>query len=245
MPFGTLTVGDHGIPVFSPPYPATTNQFSDMSMVVITYRISRSQVQHLVPDVLELEEEPLVTSIFVTYGMSTVGAYSEFVQSVEVTYREEKFDYTLVLVLDNESAIFAGREVFGYPKVFGRTHLNSSTGSRLINGGVERPVGTRLAEFEFVPEQLADINPPGSKRTLNLRVIPSPIPGAPPVSKEFIPVVMDMKFNKIWLGKGHVSFPKTSSVDPWCNLDVLRYEGCFFASGVSATLCPPKETFSL
>lgn len=250
MPRGTLSLTGTtaAIPIFSPPYTNTTHKFSDISIAAISYRVSHASVQHLVPDVLELEAEPLVTTLFVKYGMSTVGSYNEFVHHVEVTYEGEKYNYSLVLVLDNEAAIFAGREAFGFPKVFGRTDIRESTGGRAIVGHVERPVGERIVDFEFLPEELLKGTKPQQapkRRTLNLRVVPSADPAKPPAVKEFVPVYMDMEFKDVWVGKGNVSFLKKSAINPWANMDILRYEGAFYAQGVSAVLQNPTEAFPL
>ncbi|EOD50445.1 putative acetoacetate decarboxylase protein [Neofusicoccum parvum UCRNP2] len=111
MSFGTLSIKDNAIPLFSPPYSNNPNKFSKITIISIAYRVTLASVQHLVPDVLELESEPLMTTWFIDYGMSSVGSYKEFLQFVEVTYKGEKFNYALFLALDNEAAIFAGREV--------------------------------------------------------------------------------------------------------------------------------------
>ncbi|KAI5920347.1 hypothetical protein F4810DRAFT_434127 [Camillea tinctor] len=139
MPLGTLSITDDSVPVFSPTYPNAKSSFTGLTIIGITYRVAVSEIRHLVPNVLELDEEPIMTSLFVEYGMSSVGAYSEFVHQVEVSYKGERFDYNLILILDNEAAIFAGRELYGYPKVFGNTTIEPLTGSRLVLGGAERP----------------------------------------------------------------------------------------------------------
>lgn len=244
MSAGKLSVESNAIPTFSPPYTTTTTHtFSDVTLIAIAYRVTRASIEALVPSALTLADEPLVTSTFVHYGMSSVGQYAEFVQSVEVSYGGETYNHPLILLLDNEAAIFAGREVFGYPKVFGRTVIEHATGTRLVRGHAERPLGREVVGFEFVPEVRGEGMPGGGKRTLNLRVIPAAVPGQPPVVREFVPSSMQLEAKEVWLGKGCVSFPRTSAFDPWVNVEVLRYEGAFYASGVSAKLINPTETF--
>lgn len=152
MSAGKLSVESNAIPTFSPPYTTTTHTFSDVTLTAIAYRVTRASIEALVPSALTLAAEPLVTSTFVHYGMSSVGRYAEFVQSVEVAYGGETYNHPLILLLDNEAAIFAGREVFGYPKVFGRTVIEHATGTRLVRGRAERPLGREVVGFEFVPE---------------------------------------------------------------------------------------------
>ncbi|KAH7058654.1 hypothetical protein B0J12DRAFT_651015 [Macrophomina phaseolina] len=246
MPFGKLSVEANAVPAFAPPYLNKTHEFSDITVVSISYRVTRASVEKLVPDVLELEEEPLVSCVFLDYGMSTVGSYKEFVQQVEVTYQGTKYNHPLVLILDNEAAIFAGREVFGYPKVFGKTVIEASTGSRPILGRAERPLGREMVAFEFLPEQriaAGTLPPPPVQQSLNLRVIPASVPGGPPAVREFVPVSMEFEMKDVWLGQGHISFPRTSALDPWANVEILRYESAFYTTGASAVLRDPTKTY--
>ncbi|KAL6352491.1 hypothetical protein LRP88_14258 [Fusarium phalaenopsidis] len=236
MPFGTLNLNGESLPTFAPAYSRAKGVFTNTTAVGITYRVAASQVAPLVPDVLELEEEPLMTSLFLSYGMSPVGAYTEYAHQVEVTYKGEKFHFNLLFILDNDAAIFAGRELLGFPKVHGKTVIEQFTGSRLVTGGTERPMGRKMVEFEFVPEQLVTSAPQPDRWMLNLRSIPSPYVGQPPSLQEFIPCGLGMKCNEIWLGKGHISFPRNSISDPWVNLDILRYEGSFLARNATAEL---------
>ncbi|RSM05052.1 hypothetical protein CEP52_006482 [Fusarium oligoseptatum] len=227
MPQGTLSLNGESLPTFAPAYSRAKGVFTNTTAVGITYRVAASQIAHLVPDVLELEEEPLMTSLFLSYGMSPVGAYTEYAH---------QFHFNLLFILDNDAAIFAGRELLGFPKVYGKTMIEQFTGSRLVLGGTERPQGRKMVEFEFVPEQLITNAPQPDRWMLNLRSIPSPYVGQPPSVQEFIPCGLGMKCDEIWLGKGHIVFPRKSISDPWVNLDILRYEGSFLARNATAEL---------
>lgn len=189
MPFGSLSVGDNAIPSFEPPYTNKINKFTDVNLLQVRYRTSYANVRHLVPEFLELEDEPLVTASVVEYGLSTLGQYNEYVHQVEVKHDGETFDYCLSLILDNESAIFIGREKFGLPKTFGKVTLERRTGSGTLVAAVEKPAGQTVVQFSFTLQtQLTETPPSGEgKRVLNLRVIPSPIEGAPPSLRELIP----------------------------------------------------------
>lgn len=248
MPLGTLSLKAEANPIFAPPYPKHHDPytFSIDQVLSISYRVAASQVRHLVPDVLELEDEPLVTTMFLEYGMSSVGVYKEFVHNVEVRHpgTGEKFFYNIVLILDNESAIFAGREQYGFPKVFGRCDIKTENGTRLLTANTQRPAGTApLVEAEFIPDTrlpdsavAAAAAASGQQWHLNLRTIEQPHPGCAPHILELIPVGFEMKPTEVWTGKGHLNFPRRSAYNPWCELDVLRYEGSTYARGVTAVL---------
>ncbi len=246
MPFGTLKINGNSIPQFAPPYTVATNEFSGMSILTIPYRTTYESVRHFVPEELGLEDEPLVTALLVDYGMSTVGAYKEYVHVVEVKYNCETFDYCLSLVLNNESAIFSGREQFGYPKKFGKVSWVVDSGSSIMSGHIERPVGQKLLQFNYSPVQmLHEIPKGGRKKTLNLRVIPSPIPNQPPSVKELVPIDMDITASEAWLCSGSISFPEPSEHDPMHRIEILRYESAVLIRNATSVLRPPTEVFAL
>ncbi|KAK2604749.1 hypothetical protein N8I77_007650 [Diaporthe amygdali] len=238
MPLGSLLVTAEGVPIYAPPYPTHQDPYTFIidKVLSVSYRVAASQVRHLVPDMLELEDEPLMTSSFIEYGMSLVGSYKEYVHNVEVSYKGEKFNYHLILILDNESAIFAGREQYGFPKVFGKAEIEPETGSRLVTANAQRPAGRTVVDCEFIPEALVNKPPGPNKWSLNLRSIQQPHPGMAPPILELVPVFMDMHLTEVWTGKAQIDFPRRSAHNPWCELDILRYEGSSLARNVTATL---------
>ncbi|KAJ4042672.1 hypothetical protein NW763_011490 [Fusarium oxysporum] len=247
MVFGSLSVqDDKAIPVFTPPYVSQEPFFfSGMTIIAISYRVQASQIQHFVPQELELEDQPIMTSLFIHYGTSTAGEYNEYVHTVQVKYNNKTYDYSIVLVLDNDSAIFAGREIFGYPKIFGRVNFHPSAGSRVTMGNVERPAGRSLVEFEFAPKAPFDMSPGEATppKVLNLRVIPSTDP-ATPASREFVAVDMQFDFSERWSGEGSLKFNKGFASTPWANLEVVSYVGSWMGKS-KAVLDNKVERFPL
>ncbi|KAI7286954.1 hypothetical protein KC345_g972 [Hortaea werneckii] len=248
MQHGSLQVEGNSIPTFAPPYPNITNRFNDITVVSINYRVTAASIKHLVPSQLQLEDEPRVMTLFLHYGMSTVGSYGEFVHQVEVTYQGKKYEYPIVLVLDNEAAIFAGREVWGYPKVFGTVEIKENNGGRCVLGSVDRPSGNQVASFEFVPEAPTDpkafVASAGEVTSINLRIIPSPVRGADSSVRDFVPArIRFTEMKNVMLGNGSIKFAGTSAINPWAGPEILRYEGAFLATGASAVLDDAEDVY--
>jgi acetoacetate decarboxylase len=65
--------------------------------------------------------------------MSSIGVYDEYIHQVEVRFKGEEYNYNLTLILNNESAIFAGREKFGLPKNFGNVSFKMEMGTSLFS----------------------------------------------------------------------------------------------------------------
>ncbi|KAH7563555.1 hypothetical protein J3E72DRAFT_269457 [Bipolaris maydis] len=139
---GTLSLSKDAIPSYWPPYPTGPydNELEDVTTTVIQYRVAGSDIRHLIPDIMEIEKESLMASMFIRYGKSSGGLYNEFVLHAEVTFNGQKYNYCIILTLDNESAIFAGRELSGIPKAFGKMHIKTSTRMRLYQGTADGPV---------------------------------------------------------------------------------------------------------
>ncbi|KAJ0163329.1 Decarboxylase DEC1 [Colletotrichum tanaceti] len=245
MPFGKLPVSNNSIPQHDPPYSNNIPTFSDVTVLTVKYRTSFSSIGRLIPEVLEVEEEPLVTATLLDYGKSPAGPFKEFIHTVEVKYLGRTYDFCLSLILDNEYGVLAGREPTGFPKRLGRLSLTPGS-SNEATGYVERPAGQKLVEFEFeakasqTPAQRLDM------AFLNLRVIPSPVAGAPASLKDLVPTNFEIKPAEVWEGLGKLGFPEQCPrVEPVNKIEILRYESSTLAYGSVCVLQPSEEVFTL
>lgn len=127
MPLGELPINGFSIPQHAPPYPIDRFQFK-LSLLAIEYHTTATAAREILPKNFEIEDEPLCRSSVFNYHMSTVGAYTEYVHQIEVKWKGQKYDYVVALILDNESAIYAGREQWGFPKVQGEVNLQHTDG---------------------------------------------------------------------------------------------------------------------
>ncbi|RYN29216.1 hypothetical protein AA0112_g7350 [Alternaria arborescens] len=116
MPFGQLPVGNNPVPQHDPPYSNDVPVFSNVTILVTRYRTSFASISRLIPDVLEVEEEPLVTATQLKYGIAPAGPFTEFIHTVEAEYQGKSYDFCLSLIVDLEAALLAGREQNGFPK---------------------------------------------------------------------------------------------------------------------------------
>ncbi|KAH6620579.1 putative decarboxylase DEC1 [Boeremia exigua] len=221
MPFGQLAVTNAPIPQDNPP------------------------IRGLVPDVLEVDDEPLVTATLLRYGTGPSGPFNELIHTVEARYRGTTYASCLSLLLDLEAGVLAGREPFGFPKRLGAVSLTPSA-PHAATGRVERPAGHPLAEFRF--QGTAQQSPPRAldKPFLNLRVIPSPVAGAPASVKELVPCAFEIRPAEVWDGVGELVFPDgCPQAESLNRVEVLRYEGSTLAYGARCVLRAAEEVFQL
>lgn len=254
MPRGCLDARRaHSIPAQNPLYPATRVDFSDTDVLKIQYYTSAESIEHLIPDDFDLEDEPLVTACLFHWGYSPFGAYSEMVSTVEVTWAGVKYDFALELILDNEGALFMGREQLGVPKVIGKVMFDPSSAPRQPGyqlGHVERPVGHKIMEFWFKPERkvhgLKSLAPVSDQKAiLALRILPHLHNDQPPVIQEYVAIRTICTEGELWSGTGSVGFVPRSGFCLLPQAPVLRYGESLLLRKSSHFISPDLEGFSL
>lgn len=234
----------NAIPVFAPAYrvAAFPSRFSDMDCFVIRYRTDGARVRSLVPDNLTMDEEPIVTTRLISYAGSPIGPYHEFLQSVEVHFNGVRYDYSLLIILDNEDAAYSGRELWGSPKVMGSFTFPSEPDgvSGFFHGRVNRPRNFPIAEILFKPTSLMETQKVVEPDTnlLSLRILPSAIPAKTPHVREFTEVEFKLEHQQIWQGVASLHFPGQSTFDPLHLTPVKEYISAFHSKGTSATIAP-------
>ena len=165
------------IPVFSTPVRLPPRQawFTNINCITLKYRTNGTSVRGLIPDNLTIEKEPLVTSMLLDYGMSNFGQYHELIYFLEGVHQAQKYDYGIVLYLDNEDAVYGGREGFGYPKILAKldVQFRPECMKAYMRDRVERPTDMPILDIMFKPSLLLEEFevPETTKHHLNLRVI--------------------------------------------------------------------------
>ncbi|MDD1724824.1 MAG: acetoacetate decarboxylase [Methanospirillum sp.] len=147
------------MPPTSPAYPQPPYQFKNREYFIITYETDRDLLKNLVPPPLEVDE-PVIKYEFIRMPDSSgLGDYTESGQVIPVTYKGKKGLYVLSMYLDNEPAILAGREIWGFPKKSGRPSLGVDPVSRdtlvgrLFYGELEVARGTMGYKWETLPTE--------------------------------------------------------------------------------------------
>lgn len=252
MPFGTFKTKEARgpIPLCSPPYPAGLDEFTDVQILSVRYHTTYNAVKDMIPEECELEDEPLVTLTLFNYGMGPIGAYNEFVCQVEVKWEGRKLPFSIELILNNEGAIYAGRERWGIPKVMGNVEWDPSKANSapngIITGHVERPAGCKLVQFGFKPQK--KVQDWGAlngmvRESLHFRSIPAANSHDPPILREFIPTAFEVTHAEVWAGEGSIGLFNVSEFDPVHRLKVVRYVGATMCRNARGVLHPISKTF--
>ena len=145
------------MPVDNPSYPAPPYYFVDREYFIITYETDPDILKTKVPPPLEITE-PVVKYEFIRMPDSSgLGDYTESGQVIPVQYKGKPGLFILSMYLDNEPAILAGREIWGFPKKLATPSLGVDKVSkdtlvgRLFYGELEVARGTMGYKWETLP----------------------------------------------------------------------------------------------
>jgi acetoacetate decarboxylase len=105
------------MPLTSPAFPPGPYRFVKREFLVITYRTDPAALRAVVPEPLELGDDPLVKYEFIRMPDSTgFGDYTESGQVIPVSFKGQKGSYCHAMYLNDEAPIAGGRELWGFPK---------------------------------------------------------------------------------------------------------------------------------
>lgn len=104
------------MPLTSPAFPRGPYQFKNREFLIITYRTEMEALRAAVPEPLEILA-PLVKFEFIRMPDSSgFGDYTESGQIIPVSFHGAQGSYVHGMYLNDQPAIAAGRELWGFPK---------------------------------------------------------------------------------------------------------------------------------
>jgi acetoacetate decarboxylase len=113
------------MPLTNPSYPPPPYRFYDREYLMITYRTDRDALRQVVPEPLELLDDPLVHYEFIRMPDSTgFGDYTESGQVIPVRFQGQEGGYVHSMYLDDDAPIAGGREIWGFPKKLATPKIN-------------------------------------------------------------------------------------------------------------------------
>lgn len=221
---GRLTVDrmHQSMPVDAPLYQRPPFYYRDALSLTISYETDPEAVLNILPECLDLPEGPAVAHFTVLdYPWTTFGSYQEAYLLVNCLWQGQPRVYMPYIVLNTESPLAAGREIWGIPKKLAQIDVRLE--QELYVGTVDRPSDNRLATVLLRPEQRSE-PPAAGGGVLFLRVIPSPEEDAPPSVCELVelPRTDDRRYKEHWRGSGSLAFNTPSEIDPWYRLAVCQ-----------------------
>ncbi len=221
---GTLAPERFGysMPVDAPLYPRPPLHFPDAQFLAISYETDPDAAAGALPADVTVPSPALVQITVAHYPSSSVGTYTEAAQMIPCQWEGQTRSFVSRILLDNDAAIAAGREIYGFPKKHAFVELRRD-GDSLV-GILERPPGHRLLTATMtIGDRLdAPAGRQGGGGLLNLRIIPDIEDSGKPSVMELAEVNMPSTIKEVWSGSGSLEFGPPSEADPWSSLPVRR-----------------------
>lgn len=205
----------------TPPY-----EYRDSTMLLVQFQTDPKTLRHLVPDPLTPNKD---NNMFVSVGdflCSGIGRYYEAHIFTHATFKRRLVNYSVYLVLDNNVALSAGREIWGFPKKLGR--LSMTLRDDVVSATVERggrnliDVAMQLSEFA-VPGELS-----GTPEWVTRKFVPSVSPDAPPDVDQLTSTrLTNTALREVYKGPASLSFG-TSPADRVAEIAVKKVIGGFY-----------------
>jgi acetoacetate decarboxylase len=236
------------MPVHADPLSFTSASFKGVNQVTFGYRTKTDAAASVLPADLEIEENPEVSVMFLSYGFSSVGPFREYIHIIHARFRGEEVGFVPHIFISNERGMLAGREREGYPKLLGEIDfdMNQSNVYGLVTARLSRPAGVTLAQGIFRPSEfVGEISAaqPQLVKALGLRVIGSAVPGGPLAVCEFVPSELEFFSGEIWSGDGTLMFTGASEFSAVHRLPIVGDVKATAFYNSSFRLHRPTETY--
>lgn len=143
-------------------YRQGVREFPNAQILGVLFETRKDIVSRLIPPPLEPAPSPTGLMFIAEYPETNLGpGYREAALFLNCTYGQEQGSYCLSMPIESEeSRLYNGRDIFGYPKKQATIHLEKN-GSR-VSGWVERR-GTRFVEISaLMSGSLPEMPPMGA-----------------------------------------------------------------------------------
>ena len=162
----------YSLPLHDPFYPEPPYQYTGARCMIGVWRADGSVLRSVLPSPLELTSENHVICTVCDYPhVKGLGAYHASALFIRCRFEDVEGAFCCHCYMDNDAAVSAGREIWGFPKKLARVQLVEC--GDVIKGVVERG-GITIMTFamKIIRDAKASELPPLGD-LFNLKLIPS------------------------------------------------------------------------
>ena len=224
----------------------SSSDFYEAEMLTVFWETKPEVVARLLPPPLEPAAYPLVIAFVANYPRTNFDmSYQESALFLRAVHKGQVGQYCLSMMVTNDMAMAAGREVFGFPKKMADIHLVKN--GEDLEGWTERrgvrfmEIKTRLTGRLNEPEARSIIMNPsaeegGSKAfTYNVKYFPAPERSGFDYHPRLVVQETLLKPKKMEIGEATVTL-QASDYDPWSEVEVVKVLGSIYTVGDNAML---------
>ncbi len=171
------------MPLASPSYPRGPYRFVDREYLLIRYETDPDILREFLPEPLEPDGNSVFFEWMKMPDSTGFGDYEESGCGISALYNGTPCNFSVMMYLDDEAPTTGGREIWGFPKKFGRPRLQTihETLTGTLHYDEERvALGTMV--YKQTPLDPADVITNMKKLNINLKLIPD-VDGRPKIAQ--------------------------------------------------------------
>jgi len=213
-----------GMPPGNPSHPHGPYRFVDREYFNIVYQSDAEAIRATVPEPLQPDGSDTVIYEWINMPDSSgFGAYRESGIVIPCLFRGRPVNYTVMMFLDDEPPITAGREIWGFPKRWGEPDLHVAkdtlTGT-LAYAGQRVAMGTMTYKHEAACADPGEFAAKLARTTVNLKLIPC-VTGRPRVAELVAFEMSEITVKGFWRGRARLHLVPHANA-PVADLPVRR-----------------------
>jgi len=174
------------MPLFSPSYPKGPFRFVQREYLIVTYETDPDALRAALPE--PLEPAPGNLAFYEWMKMpdaSGFGDYEESGSGILALHDGQPCNFSVQMYLDDEPPIAGGREIWGFPKKYGKPRLSvvKDTLTGTLHYDDERvAMGTMVYKHVSLADRLEQVAAGIGKLNVNLKFIPD-VDGSPKIAQ--------------------------------------------------------------
>lgn len=207
-------------------FPAPPYEYREVNQLLVAFETDAKTLKQCVPAPVVPNKENLMFVSVADFLCSGFGRYLEAHVFTTGTFKRRPVNYSIYLILDNDIAIGAGREIWGFPKKLGRLTLDMQ--DDVVHTTVERGgitvIDAAVQMLEFgTPEDIA-----GTPEWIARKFIPNVASDAPPdVDQLTSTVLTNITVGEVHKGPATLSF-NPSPADRLHEIPIKKIHGGFY-----------------
>ncbi|MGB1885004.1 MAG: acetoacetate decarboxylase family protein [Gammaproteobacteria bacterium] len=216
----------YSMPEISELYGKPPFHYREVNQLLVAFQTDARVLRKLVPTPLTPNKDNAMFVSVADFMCSGFGRYLEMHLFTQATYKRRLVNYSLYLILDNDVAIGAGREIWGFPKKLGRLTLDTT--DDVVRTTVERGGINVVEAAVHLAELGSEEDVAGTPEWVARRFIPNVSLSAPPdVDQLTTTTLYDIAIGDVYKGAGTLNFGD-SPADRLSDIPIKKVTGGFF-----------------
>lgn len=193
---------DYSMPRQNGHYPPPPYEYPNMRAIVCLFKTTREAKRRVLPPELESIEFPFDAIFIAEYPNSTIGPYNENLILLYTKYEKTQGLFVMNIYVDDDAALTAGREIWGYPKKLCNIKLSPIKDDK-ITGTLVRKGKTILQVKAELTDKSPGVDPSYLIKAfplINLKLIPDVADNSKPALNQL--TATQLAWNNIRVTKG-------------------------------------------